>query len=132
MSNDTRSVVERYFAAWTSNRVDDAYAHIERGQLGQAESSAKSAHSLNPLAIEPLQAWASAEETSGRLVPARKLYVRAIDLQPLNWETWYELGLFDKQVLGDKRAARRELRRAVELDPHGCPSLKALGRPCAD
>jgi hypothetical protein len=26
MSNDTRTVVERYFAAWTSNRVDDAYA----------------------------------------------------------------------------------------------------------
>ena len=58
--------------------------------------------------------------------------MRAIDLQPLNWQTWYELGLFDKQVLGDNAAARRELRRAHELDPHGCPPLRALGRPCDD
>ena len=112
-------------------RVNAAYAQIENGSP-QAAETAKSAHSLNPLAIEPLEAWASAEETSGRLVPARKLYVRAIKLQPLNWETWYELALFDKQVLGDNRAARRELRRAHELDPHGCPPLRALGRPCGD
>ena len=112
-------------------RVNEAYSQIENGSSDAAET-AKSAHSLNPLAVEPLVAWAAAEETSGRLVPARRLYVRAIDLQPLNWKTWYELGLFDKQVLGDLRAFRRELRRAHELDPHGCPPLRGLGRPCDD
>jgi tetratricopeptide (TPR) repeat protein len=111
-------------------RVDDAYAQIDDGAWGEAASTAKSAHSLNPLATEPYQAWAAAEEGAGRLVPARRLYVRALELQPLNWATWYELALFDRDVLGHRLQARRELRRAHELDPHGCPPLRALGRPC--
>jgi len=111
-------------------RVDDAYSQIENGSLEQASSTAESAHSLNPLSTAPLEAWASAEEAAGRLVPARRLYVRAVDLQPLNWATWYELARFDHEVLGDKEASRREFRRANELDPHGCPPLRALGRPC--
>ena len=101
----------------------------DRERLLRRSEAAKSAHSLNPLAIEPLVAWAAAEETSGRLVPARRLYVRAVDLQPLNWQTWYELGLFDKQVLGDLAVARRELRRANELTRTDVPPLRALGRP---
>ena len=64
-------------------RVDDAYSQIERGRLGQAASSAKSAHSLNPLSIAALQAWASVEEDAGNLARARQLYAQAVDLQPL-------------------------------------------------
>ena len=112
-------------------RVDDAYSRIERGDLEQAASSARSAHSLNPLAIAPLQAWASAEEDAGNLARARELYAQAVDLQPLNWASWYELGLYDRQVLGHTAAARRELRRALQLDPHNCQLLKALGLPCS-
>ena len=112
-------------------RVDDAYSRIERGDLVQAASSARSAHSLNPLAIAPLQAWAAAEEDAGNLARARELYAHAVDLQPLNWASWYELGLYDRQVLGHTAAARRELRRALQLDPHNCQLLKALGLPCS-
>jgi tetratricopeptide (TPR) repeat protein len=111
-------------------RVDDAYAQIERGAVEKAADSARSAHSLDPLSIAPLEAWASAEEARGRIPRARDLYVRAIELQPLNWVTWYELGRFDREVLGDEVAARRELERALELDPHGCPPRRALGEKC--
>jgi O-antigen ligase len=104
-------------------RVDDAYAQIERGDVEQAADTAESAHSLDPLSVEPLQAWAAAEEAAGRIAKARKLYVRAVDLQPLNWATWYELGRFDSEVLGDEAASRRELGRAHELDPHN-PSVQ--------
>jgi O-Antigen ligase len=112
-------------------RVDDAYSQIERGDLEQATSSARSAHSLNPLAIAPLQALASAEEDAGNLARARELFAQAVDLQPLNWASWYELGLYDREVLGHTAAARRELRRALQLDPHNCQLLKALGLPCS-
>ena len=57
--------------------------------------------------------------------------MRAVELQPLNWATWYELALFDRDVLGHKVQARLELQRAHELDPRGCPPLRALGRPCS-
>lgn len=112
-------------------RVDRAYSQIGRGDLKQAVRSAKSAHSLNPLSIAPLLVWAAAEEDAGRLARARELYAQAVDLQPLNWEAWYQLGLFDREVLGHDEAANRSLRRALELDPHNCQLLTALGRKCA-
>jgi len=121
------SVAAPRFAA---ARVDNAYAEIDRGSVGKAVDSAKSAHSLNPLSIDPLLAWASGEEAEGRLDAARELYVRAVELQPLNWYAWYQLGRFDQEVLADTTAARRELGRAVELDPHGCPARQALGQAC--
>jgi tetratricopeptide (TPR) repeat protein len=111
-------------------RVDDAYSQLERGSVDEAVSAAKSAHSLNPLSVAPFEAWASAEEAAGRLAAARDLYARAVDLQPLNWSTWYQLALFDQQVLGRNDLARSELERAHELDPHGCPVRQALGLPC--
>jgi Flp pilus assembly protein TadD len=113
-----------------AGRVDDAYSQIERGDLVQARRSAKSAHSLNPLSIAPLLAWAAVEEDEGNLARARELYAQAVDLQPLNWEAWYQLGLFDREVLGHDEAARRELRRALELDPHNCQVRRALRLPC--
>jgi len=121
------SVAAPRFAA---ARVDNAYAEIDRGSVEKAVDSAKSAHSLNPLSIDPLLAWASAEEAEGQLGAARELYVRAVELQPLNWYAWYQLGRFDQEVLADTVAARRELGRAVELDPHGCPARQALGQAC--
>ena len=111
-------------------RVDDAFAQLERGDVEEAARTAKSAHSLNPLSIAPLEAWAAAEEAQSKLPRARELYVEAVDLQPLNWVAWYELGRFDCEVLGDEAAARRELGRAHELDPQNDTILRALTPAC--
>jgi O-Antigen ligase len=111
-------------------RVDDAFAQLDRGDVDQAAGSAESAHSLNPLSIAPLHAWAAAMEADLRIPRARELYVEAVDLQPLNWAAWYELGRFDCEVLGDEGAARRELGRAHELDPQNEAILRALTPAC--
>jgi hypothetical protein len=113
-------------------RVDDAYSQLEDGFPEEAASTAKSAHSLNPLSIEPLLAWAAAEETVSppHIERARELYVDAVELQPLNWRAWYELGRFDCEVLGDEDAARREIDRAHELDPHNDSIPKGLTAAC--
>ena len=61
---------------------------------------------------------AAAAEQLGDLGAARDLYVKAVDLQPLNWMAWYELGAFWVSVKNHE-AAVAPLERAVELDPHG-------------
>jgi O-Antigen ligase len=104
---------------WLAARdVADAYAALDRDEIGLALNEAKSARALNPLAIEPLFATAVAEEARGDDRAALERYVQAVDLQPKNWRTWYELGRFE---LSNGRRARgiRHLRVARELDPLG-------------
>jgi O-Antigen ligase len=108
--------------------VEQAYAAIDRGDIADAVREARDAGSLNPLSIEPLHAEASAEEARRRFRAAHRLYVKAVETQPLNARAWYELGCFELVVLDDREAARRHLERARELDRRG-PAATALIAP---
>jgi tetratricopeptide (TPR) repeat protein len=111
-------------APWLAERkVDEAYAAIERPE--EAVDAARAAHRLNPLAVEPLLAWATAEEARGNVQRAGELYVEAVELQPLNAETWYELARFEIDQ-GDQERARRHLERARELDPFFAAAISLL------
>jgi hypothetical protein len=104
---------------WFAQRAtDSALASLEAGRPAQAARQAHDARSLNPLSLEPLFVEAAAAEQLGDLGAARDLYLKAVDLQPLNWMAWYELGAFWVSVKNHE-AAVPPLERAVELDPHG-------------
>jgi O-Antigen ligase len=104
---------------WFAQRkTDAALASLEAGRPAQAARQAHRARSLNPLSLEPLFVEAAAAEQLGDLGAARDLYVKAVNLQPLNWSAWYELGAFWVSVKNHE-AAIAPLERAVELDPHG-------------
>ena len=119
------AVVFSLAAPWLAERkVDDAFAAIDRDELRQARDDANRARSLNPLSIDPLLAEAAAEEALGDERAALEHYVKAVDLQPENWRTWYELGRFELRI-GFRELARRHLLRAQELDPLG-PAKDAL------
>jgi tetratricopeptide (TPR) repeat protein len=112
---------------WLAARdVDDAYGAIEQRQPGKAVDEARRAHMLNPLSIEPLLALAAAEEARGDLRAAWEHYVEAVDLQPHNWRSWYELGRFELGI-GRREAGILHLRRSRELDPLG-PANDLLAR----
>lgn len=105
---------------WLAERkVSGAYSAIGSGDLGRAVADAKAAHSLNPLSIDPLHAWAAAESARGDLTEARRRYVQAVNLQPLNSRTWYELGAFEFRALRDARRALPHLDRSYALDAWG-------------
>ena len=72
----------------------------------------------NPLALEPLFAWAVAETLLSDDAEAEKLYMRAVRLQPLNSRSWFELGRFEL-AHGDSQQGRAFLRRAAQLDSQG-------------
>jgi O-Antigen ligase len=114
-------------------RLSAAYDAIGRLDAAEARSQAKAAHSLNPLAVEPLWVWA-ATETSER---ALHLYRQARDLEPKNPETWYELGAYEydlaKRAYGLKRYreadkryrdAYRDLNQSYTLDRYGPAGVK--------
>ena len=75
---------------WLSVRkTDDANAAIGRLDFANAAADARSAHSLNPLALGPLYALGLAETLRGRLAEAQRAYARAVRDQPDNPEPWF-------------------------------------------
>jgi hypothetical protein len=106
-------------APWLADRkAADAYAAIARMEPHNAVDDADRARTLNPLSIHPLLASAAAYEALGDERAALARYVEAVDLQPRNWQTWYELGRFELSI-GFRDLALRHLTRSRELDPLG-------------
>jgi tetratricopeptide (TPR) repeat protein len=112
---------------WLAGReVDNAYAALDRRQPGKAVEHGRNAQSLNPLSVEPLFAEAAGEDSRGNPGLALDLFVQAVELQPQNPRTWFELGRFELEI-GLRQAAIRHLTRSSELDPWG-PAPRLLER----
>ena len=107
-------------APWLAERrVDGSYAALERDDVPAAVDRARSAHGLDPFALDPLWAWAAALEQAGLPRAALRYYEDAVELQPENSETWYALGEFRLTVLRDYAGACYALDLAYRLDPRG-------------
>src|SRR6266513_579305 len=99
---------------WRSDqRLNSALDAAEHNNLLGAIDRAKSAHSFNPLAVDPL--WFEAALTLDKM-RSLQLYRQARDLEPKNPETWYQLGSFELHQLKQARAAYRDLNHAYTLD----------------
>ena len=113
------AVAYSLLAPWFAQRASDsALAALDAGRPAKAVGDARDARSLNPFSLEPLFLEAGAAEQLGDLTAARALYVKAIELQPLSWRPWYELGSFEFD-LQNYSAAVPPLERAKQLDPQG-------------
>ena len=89
------------------------------GTPRRARDQALWARFFNPLSAEPLLALARVAERQGRVLRAEREYIRAVELQPENPETWYTLGIFQFDVRDNLCAAYRYLNDAYTLDPAG-------------
>ncbi|HXG77381.1 MAG TPA: O-antigen ligase family protein, partial [Gaiellaceae bacterium] len=92
---------------------------LDDGDYARAEDLARWARFFNPLSVEPILAQARIAEVRGFRNTAEKRYIRAVELQPENPETWYALGLYELQVLRNLCAAYVFLNDAYTLDPAG-------------
>jgi hypothetical protein len=75
------------------------------------------AHRLNPLAVDPIQFLAAVDEHS-EAAKAEQLYLLATRREPLNPDTWYELGQFYVSR-GRWRDAYAALNRSYSLNNFG-------------
>jgi hypothetical protein len=111
-------------APWLSDRkVNDAYDALGRANAPAAASAARQARQLDPFSVEPLWAWALADQIRGDVAGALRRYRDAADLQPENSETWYALGAYEYR-LGRYRDALRHLDRAWGLDRYGPAGIR--------
>jgi O-Antigen ligase len=101
------------------NRVGRAYDLLGAGDAPTAVSTAQSAARLNPLALDPLLAEADAQTAAGNVAGARETLLKAVELQPRNWRSWYALGSFDFLIAKDPHAAKRTLDPAYALNAQG-------------
>jgi hypothetical protein len=92
---------------------------LDDGDFERARDRALRARSLNPLSVDPVFALARIEERRGRLAAAEDRYVEAVNLQPENPATWYALGLFEFEALGEMCSAYEYLNESYTLDPSG-------------
>jgi hypothetical protein len=100
-------------------RVDASVLALEQRDVSGAIADAREAHSLNPLALEPLLVWAGDEAVAGNLPEAKRLYRKALKLQPHDAASWYEFGAFELEIDCYPALAYRYLNRAYALDPFG-------------
>jgi O-Antigen ligase len=89
------AAVYSLFAPWYSNRrFNEGLDAVGRLDFEGARTALSDSHKLNPLAVEPIQFLAAVDEHGGEERDAEKLNLLATNREPLNPETWYELGDF--------------------------------------
>jgi tetratricopeptide (TPR) repeat protein len=82
-----------------------------------AEADARSAIAENPLDYTPLVWLADAQADLHHPEQGYATIVRAVQLQPSNPQTWYDLAYFDAYQLGDAKSGLRVLSRSLFLYP---------------
>jgi len=92
---------------------------LAAGDTDAAREQALWARFFNPLSADGYFALARVAERQGRVLRAERYYIRAVELQPDNPETWYTLGIFQFDVRENMCAAYRFLDSAYTLDPAG-------------
>jgi tetratricopeptide (TPR) repeat protein len=113
--------------ALAEHRLDLAAAALDSGNLARAAERAREAHSLNPLALEPLLTEAAIQEARGNDGRALALYRQAVDIQPENPEGYVELGTMELRI-GEACSAYEHLNRAYTLDRYN-PVVARPGGP---
>lgn len=113
------------WAEWQPQRSVDASQHalalLSRSPR-EAEASAQTAVSRDPLSAQALFTLAAVQQSSRGPEPARATLQRAVSLQPSNPQTWIALGQFDLAHptvgLGTSSAnALHEISAAIYLNP---------------
>jgi hypothetical protein len=99
--------------------VTDSTVALDDQDYGKAHDLAERARFFDPLSVDPIYALAHVAERRGDRASAQRRYIQAVELQPENPDTWYTLGIYEFQVLGNFCAAYRFLNNAYTLDSAG-------------
>lgn len=89
----------------------------ENGYQVEALHAAESAVSYNPFSIQALFILAGDQQRIGRVEEARSTLMMATELQPLNYATWEQLALYERDRWHEPESARAHFEKAASLNP---------------
>lgn len=112
-------------------------SHLQNESLKQAENgfqveslhTAESAVFYNPLSIQARFVLAGAQQRIGRVVEARTTLLKATEMQPLNYLTWRQLALAERDHLDSPELAEEHFRKAISLNPLDIQLREEAGIP---
>lgn len=99
----------------------------ENGYQVDALHTAESALSFNPISIQSLFVLAGAQQRIGRQEEARTTLIKATELQPLNYITWEQLAIYERDRWNEPEKAKEHFEKAISLNPHDSQLLIEAG-----
>lgn len=105
---------------------------LEQAELGyqvEALHTAESAISYNPLSVNAYFVLAGAQQRIGHNADARAALIKATQLQPLNYQTWEQLALYERDRWHEPDKASEHFEIAVSLNTHDKYLRKEAGIP---
>jgi tetratricopeptide (TPR) repeat protein len=96
-------------------------ASLQKAEFGdQAEAlhAAESSVAFNPMSIQNRFVLAGAQQRLGREVEARNTLVDAVSIEPLNYMTWEQLGIYERSQWNNEERAREYFAVAIMLNPY--------------
>lgn len=96
----------------------EALRRSEEGDQAASLHTAENTVRYDPLSIQARFVLAGAQQRLGRSSEARKTLIEAVGLQPLNYETWLQLALYERDYWGDPEKAREYFAIAIMLNPY--------------
>lgn len=93
---------------------------LEAAQSGDQAASlhrAERAVLIDPLSLQARFVLAGAQQRLGRVAEARSTLTRSVAMQPLNYTTWEQLALYEKNNWGEAELSREHFAVALRLNP---------------
>lgn len=108
------STLVPWYAGHLQNK---ALLEAEQGYQVESLHEAEKAVSYNPFSINALFVLAGAQQRIGRENQARLTLQKAIQIQPLNYVTWEQLAIYERDIWGQPDLSREHFDKAITLNP---------------
>ncbi len=115
---------------WYSSYLENkALQQAEQGYQVDALHTAQSAHAWNPLSVDALLVLAGAQHRVGYDADAKTSLQQAVRMQPLNYATWEQLAIYERDYWNMPQQARQDFHKATELNPYDNGLRREAGLP---
>jgi tetratricopeptide (TPR) repeat protein len=113
-----------------ASALDEGWDALARGESAEALDQAEVAERWSPWSSEPFQLAAAADSLEDDDAAARDHLRRAVDLDPGNWNVWFDLAQVSQGA--ERRTALARASRLNPLGPEIVQYLQANGIDPAD